>query len=63
MAGKLSLEEIIRKYSLKNAHDYKLAIPGKIVGKVIGEFPEAKNDMKATMKLINEEAIKSSKFP
>ena len=56
MAGTLSLEEIIRKYSLKNAHDYKLAIPGKVVGKVIGEFPDAKNDMKATMKLLNEEA-------
>ncbi|MFA6907926.1 MAG: glutamate--tRNA ligase [Candidatus Micrarchaeia archaeon] len=56
MAGKLTLEEAIRKYALKNAHDYKLAIPGKIVGKVIGEFPDAKNDMKAAMKLINEEA-------
>ena len=56
MAGKLSLEEIIRKHSLKNAADYKLAIPAKVVGKVIGEFPDAKNDMKATMKLLNEEA-------
>jgi glutamyl-tRNA synthetase len=52
----LSLDEIIRKYSLKNAHDYKLAIPAKVVGKVIGEFPEAKKDMAATMKLLNEEA-------
>ncbi|MFA6328844.1 MAG: glutamate--tRNA ligase [Candidatus Micrarchaeia archaeon] len=56
MAGKLTLEEIIRKYTLKNALDYKLAIPAKVVGKVIGEFPDAKNDMKATMKLLNEEA-------
>ena len=56
MAGKLSLEETIRKYTLKNAQDYKLAIPAKVVGKVIGEFPDAKNDMKATMKLLNEEA-------
>jgi len=51
-----SLEEIIRKHTLKNAHDYKLAIPAKIIGKVIGEFPDAKADMKGTMKLINEEA-------
>ena len=56
MAGKLTLEETIRKYTLKNAVDYKLAIPAKVVGKVIGEFPDAKNDMKATMKLLNEEA-------
>ncbi|MCX6770948.1 MAG: glutamate--tRNA ligase [Candidatus Micrarchaeota archaeon] len=56
MAGKRSLEETIRKYTLKNAADYKLAIPAKVVGKVIGEFPDAKNDMKATMRLLNEEA-------
>jgi len=56
MASKLSLEETIRKYTLKNACDYKLAIPAKVVGKVIGEFPGAKSDMKATMKLLNEEA-------
>jgi len=53
MAG---LEEIIRKHTLKNAHDYQLAIPAKIIGKVVGEFPAAKADMKGTMKLINEEA-------
>ena len=51
-----SLEETIRKHTLKNAHDYKLAIPGKIIGKVIGEWPDSKNDMKGTMKLLNEEA-------
>jgi len=56
MAGKLTLEETIRKYSLKNAMDYKLAIPAKVVGKVIGEFPDAKSDMKSTMKFLNEEA-------
>lgn len=50
------LEEVIRKHTLKNAHDYKLAIPGKIIGKVIGEAPDAKKDMAGTMKLINEEA-------
>ena len=51
-----ALEEVIRKWTLKNAADYKLAIPAKIIGKVIGEFPDAKTDMKGTMKLINEEA-------
>ena len=51
-----SLEETIRKWTLKNAADYKLAIPGKIIGKVIAEWPDAKADMKETMKLINEEA-------
>ena len=51
-----SLEETIRKWTLKNAADYKLAIPGKIIGRVIGECPDSKADMKATMKLINEEA-------
>ena len=51
-----SLEETIRKWTLKNAADYKLAIPAKIIGKVIAECPDAKADMKGTMKLINEEA-------
>lgn len=51
-----ALEEVIRKWTLKNAHDYKLAIPAKIIGRIIGEFPDSKNDMKGTMKLINEEA-------
>ncbi len=51
-----TFEEVIRKWALKNAHDYKLAIPAKIIGKVIGEWPDAKADMKATMKLINDEA-------
>ena len=50
------LEEVIRKHTLKNCHDYKLAIPGKIIGKVVGEVPDAKKDMAGTMKLINEEA-------
>ncbi|MFA6214907.1 MAG: glutamate--tRNA ligase, partial [Candidatus Micrarchaeia archaeon] len=56
MPGNLTLEESIRKHALKNAHDYKLAIPAKVIGKVLGEFPDAKKDMAGTMKLINEEA-------
>ncbi len=50
------LDTSIRKWALKNAHDYKLAIPGKVIGRVVGECPEAKDDMKGTMALINEEA-------
>lgn len=46
----------IRKWALKNAHDYKLAIPAKVIGRVLAECPEAKADMKGTMALINEEA-------
>lgn len=51
-----TLEEVIRKWTLKNASDYKLAIPAKIIGRVVGEWPDSKADMKGTMKLINEEA-------
>lgn len=43
------LAEVIRKHVLKNAFDYGKANPGSIVGKVIGELPDAKKDMKATM--------------
>lgn len=50
------LKDSIRKWTLKNASDYKLAIPNRIIGRVIGEVPEAKGDMKGTMALINEEA-------
>jgi glutamyl-tRNA synthetase len=46
------LEEIIKKHVLKNAHDYGSANPGSIAGKVIAEYPDAKNDMKLTMKEI-----------
>ena len=56
MAVMKTLEEVIRKWTLKNAADYKLAIPAKIIGRVIAEWPDSKADMKGTMKLINEEA-------
>jgi glutamyl-tRNA synthetase len=52
----MNLEEIIRKHCLKNAHDYKLAIPAKVIGRVIAEWPDAKADMKGTMAKINEVA-------
>jgi len=49
----VKLEEVIRKFVLKNAHDYGKANPGAVVGKVIAEFPGAKKNMKDTMKQIN----------
>lgn len=45
----------IKKWTLKNAHDYKLAIPGKVISRVIGEFPDLKSDMKTLMARIIEE--------
>jgi len=47
-----ALKEVIRKWALKNAHDYGKADMGSVVGKVIAEAPEAKKDMKSTMSLI-----------
>lgn len=48
------MDSIIRKYALKNAFDFGKANSGAVVGKVIGEFPEAKKDMKTTMSKINQ---------
>jgi glutamyl-tRNA synthetase len=56
------LQSIIRKHVLKNAFDYGKANAGSIVGKVIGEFPDAKKDMKGTMQQINEEIARVSKL-
>ncbi|MBU0533134.1 glutamate--tRNA ligase [Candidatus Micrarchaeota archaeon] len=58
----MSLDSIIKKYVLKNAHDYGKANPGAVVGKVIAEFPDAKKDMKATMAKITEEIKRVSKL-
>ena len=57
-----SLEQIIRKHVLKNAFDYGKANAGSVVGKVIGEFPDCKGDMKATMAKINAEIARVSKL-
>ncbi len=46
------LQTSIRKWTLKNAHDYKLAIPGKVIARVLAEFPEWKGETKALMALI-----------
>ena len=54
MIDEKKLEEIILKHAVKNAHDYGQAKPGAVVGKVIGEYPEVKWDMKQVMSKIKE---------
>lgn len=58
----MDLDSVIRKHVLKNIHDYGKANPGSVIGKVIGEFPDAKNDVKSAMKKINEEIARASKL-
>ena len=58
----MSLESAIRKHVLKNASDYGKANAGSVAGKVIGEFPDAKKDMKTTMALIAKEIARVSKM-
>jgi glutamyl-tRNA synthetase len=50
--GNMELKQVIRKWALKNAHDYGKADMGSVVGKVIAEMPDAKKDMKSAMKHI-----------
>ncbi|MFT4303493.1 MAG: glutamate--tRNA ligase [Candidatus Woesearchaeota archaeon] len=48
------MEQSIWKYALENAVKFKgKANPGAVIGKILGEFPDSKNDMKATSQLIN----------
>ncbi|MFN7990701.1 MAG: glutamate--tRNA ligase [Candidatus Micrarchaeia archaeon] len=54
------LQTVIRKHVLKNAFDYGKASPGSVAGKVIGESPGAKDDMKATMGMIAKEIARVS---
>ncbi|HQT44599.1 MAG TPA: glutamate--tRNA ligase [Candidatus Micrarchaeota archaeon] len=56
------LDSIILKHALKNAFDYGKASPGSIAGKVIGEAPDAKADMKSLMKKISEIAAKVNSY-
>ncbi len=58
----MSLESVIRKHVLKNAYDYGKANAGSVAGKVIGEFPDAKKDMKSTMALVAKEIGRVSKL-
>ncbi|MCX8197280.1 MAG: glutamate--tRNA ligase [Candidatus Micrarchaeota archaeon] len=53
-----SLQEIIRKHALKNAADHGKAMPSKIIGKVVAEYPAAKSDMKEVARLVAQEAEK-----
>jgi len=50
----MTLETIIRKFVLKNAHEYGKASPKAVAGKVIAASSEAKTDLKKTMQLIQE---------
>ncbi|MFH0973632.1 MAG: glutamate--tRNA ligase [Candidatus Micrarchaeota archaeon] len=54
------LKEIVRKHALKNAADYGKAAAGSVASKVFAEAPEAKRDVKATMKLVNEEVTRAN---
>ncbi|MFH1056706.1 MAG: glutamate--tRNA ligase family protein, partial [Candidatus Micrarchaeota archaeon] len=56
----LDLETIVRKHSLKNAFDYGTAEAKSVSGKVIAEFPDAKKDMRETMRLIQENVEKAN---
>ncbi|VVC02454.1 Glutamate--tRNA ligase [Candidatus Bilamarchaeum dharawalense] len=58
----MSLNSVIRKYVLKNAFDYGTANAGAVVGKVIAEYPDCKNDMKKTMQVIKDEITRTSKM-
>jgi glutamyl-tRNA synthetase len=49
------LKQIIRKYALKNAYDYGKALSSKIIGKIISEYPKAKEDMKSILNLVEQQ--------
>jgi len=58
----LRIEEIAYKHALRNASEYGKAQAGAVVGKVIAEAPEAKSDMKNTMKVISGVIAKVNKM-
>ena len=58
-----SLEQVIRKHSLKNALDYGKADAKSVVGRVVAEHPDAKSDMRATMQLIAAEVERANALP
>ena len=55
----MNLRESCRKHALKNAFDYGSASAKFVVGKVLGEAPEAKKDMEAAMTAVNQ-AVKEA---
>ncbi len=56
----MNLKESCYKHALKNAFDYDSASAKFVVGKVLGEVPEAKADMKATMAAVKEAVDKAN---
>lgn len=62
LVDSMSIEEIIEKHALKNAHDYGKADPGSIIGKVIGEIPDAKKDMKSLVAKVKDAVQKVNKM-
>ncbi len=56
------LEKTVLKHVLKNTHDYGEANPGTVMGKVIGEFPDAKKDVRKTMALIKDKTREVKKL-
>ncbi|MEM2908998.1 MAG: glutamate--tRNA ligase [Candidatus Bilamarchaeaceae archaeon] len=58
----MELEEIIKKHALKNAFDYGKANAGAVVGKVIAEYPAAKTEMSATIRIIGEIVAKVNRM-
>ncbi len=58
-----SLETVIRKHALKNAFDYGKADVRSVMGKVIGEYPDSKKDMNATMALVAKEVEYANSVP
>ena len=48
------MDESLRMYALQNAVHFKgKCNPGALVGKILGDFPDAKDNMKETMQSIN----------
>ncbi len=59
----MDIEESIWKHALKNAAKYGRTDAGKLVGKVLGDVPEARAQMKAIMPEIQEIAAKVNAMP
>ncbi|MBD3313020.1 glutamate--tRNA ligase [Candidatus Woesearchaeota archaeon] len=55
-------KKIIRKHALLNAFRYGKAEPGKIIGKVLGEEPDLKNDMDSLKSWIGDAVVEVNKL-
>ncbi|MFH1209425.1 MAG: glutamate--tRNA ligase [archaeon] len=56
------MEDLVRKYILKNALDYGKADSKAVIGKILNEKPELKNNIKDLIKKINSEIEKVNKL-